>query len=58
MGMIPQQCEYCDERVAPIRQGENTELVEDVSPVGDGGEQPFEVVLIDTLRKKGSDFEK
>ena len=41
-----------------ICEGESAEVVEDVCSVRDGGEQPFEVFLIDALREEGDDTEK
>jgi len=40
-----------------MRQGKNTELVKDTCSVRDGGKQPAEVVLINTLREEGDNFE-
>ena len=50
--------QHCDEAVAPVREGENAEFVEDGGYIGDGREQPVEVTLIDTLREEGNDSKK
>ena len=53
--MISERREHRDESVAPICQGKDAELVEDVDPIWDGRKQPIKVVLIDALRKEGDD---
>ena len=56
--MVSKWSEHCDERVTPIRQGKNAELVKDVGPVGDRGEQLFNVVFIDALWKEDNDLKE
>jgi len=50
--------EHRDESMASVCQGESTQFVEDVLPVGDGGEKPINVVLADTLREESDDAEE
>ena len=47
--VVADWCQHCDESVAPIRQRKNTEFVEDVLSVGDGGEKPVEVRFVNAL---------
>jgi hypothetical protein len=51
--VISEWCQHRDGFVAPIRQGENAEFVEDGRRVGDVGKQPVEVVLVNTLWEEG-----
>ena len=50
--------EHRNESVAPICQGNDAELVEDVSSVRDSGEQPIKIVFINALREECDDSEK
>ena len=50
--VVSDWCQHRDKVVAPIRQGKNTELVKHVLSVGDHGEKPVEVFLIDALREE------
>ena len=56
--IISEWCEHRDESIASVCQRKNAELVEEVRSVGDGGKQPVEVVLINTLREEGDNFEE
>ena len=56
--MVSEGCQHCDKPIASVRQGEHAEVIEDVRPVRDGGEQPIEVLLIDALGEEGNDFEQ
>src|SRR5882762_7579239 len=58
MKMVSEWRKHRDEPVASIGQGKNAELVEDLNDVGDGGEKPVEVVLVDALWVEGDDFQK
>ena len=53
--MVSERRKHPDEPVTSIGQGKYAELVEDLGDVGDGREQPAEIVLIDTLRVEGGD---
>ena len=46
-----------NESLRQVRE-KNAELVKEASPVGDGGEQPAEVSLINALWNECDDFEK
>jgi hypothetical protein len=56
--IVSERCEHRDESIAPICQRKDAELVEDTGSVRDGGEQPFEVVLVDALWEKCDDSKK
>ena len=56
--VVPNWCQHCDEVIAPVRQRKNTELVEDVLPVGDGGEKPVKVFLVYALREESDHSEE
>ena len=56
--MISEWREHRDISVAPIRQGKDVELVNDVCSVGYGWKKPVKVVLVDTLGEEGDDAEK
>jgi len=56
--MVSESCEHRGGFIGSIGHAKNAELVEDVCSVWDGRKQPFEVVLIDTLREEGDDCEK
>ena len=58
MKVISERRQHRDESVAPICQRKDTGFVEDGSSVGDGGEQPIDVVLIDALREESDDTEE
>jgi hypothetical protein len=56
--VVSDWCQHRDEVVSPIRQRKKTESVEDVLSVGDGGEKPVEVFLVDSLGEESSNFEE
>ena len=56
--VVPKWRQHCHKSVASVRQRENAEGVEDLCSVGDGGEQPVQVVLVGALREEGDDAEK
>ena len=41
-----------------MRQGQDAELIEDVSSVRDGGKQPLEVILVNALREECNNSEE
>ena len=49
---------HCDESIVLMRQRKDVERVKDDGPVGDGREQPVEVVLIDSLREESDDLKE
>ena len=53
--MVSDWCQHGDEIVALRGQGKNTEFVEDFLSIGNGGEQPVEVILVNTLGEKCND---
>jgi hypothetical protein len=56
--VISEWCKHCDEPIASVCQGKDAEPVEGLDSVGDDGKQPIDVVLVDTLREEGNDFQK
>src|SRR5712671_5078249 len=53
--MISERCQHCHELVAPIRQREHAEAVDDGCYVGEGWKQPLQIALVDTTRQEGDD---
>ena len=53
--MVPEWRQHRDEVAASVRQRKDTELVQDVLSVGDGGMQPVEVVLLRAAKGSGDD---
>ena len=51
-------CQHRDEALTSVRQGENTEFVEYLLPVGDCREQPIQIVLINPLWEECDDLEE
>ena len=58
MKIVSEWCQHHDEAIASIGQRKNAEFVESVPSVGDAGEQPLEIVLVDALREEGDDSEE
>ena len=56
--MVSEWRQHRDEAAASVCQRKDTELVQDVLSVGDGGEQPVEVVLGMTSREESKDCEE
>ena len=56
--MVSERRKHSDKPVASICQGEDAELVEDISSVRDRGEQPVDVAFVDTLWEESNRFEK
>ena len=46
------------ESVVSMCQRKNTESVADVRSVGDAGEQPLDLILVNTLREEGNNLEE
>ena len=53
--MVPEWRQHRDEVAASVRQRKDTELVQDVLSVGDGGVQPVEIVLLRAAKRSGDD---
>ena len=58
MEVVPDRCQCGDEIFASRGQRKNTEFVDDVLSIGNGGEQPVEVVLVNALGEKRDDFKE
>ena len=56
--MISERRQHCDESIASIRKGESAERVEHAWSVGDGREQPIDILFVDTLWEEGDDSKK
>ena len=56
--IVSERREHRYESIVPIRQGKDAELIEYIGSVPDRGKQPFNVVLIDTLREEGDHSQK
>ena len=56
--VVSDGCQHCDETVAPMRQRKHTEFVKGVLSVGNGGEKPVEILLVDALGEKSNDSEE
>ena len=56
--IVSDWCQRRDEAVVPIRQRKNIELAKHVLSVGDGGEKPVKVFLVDSLREESDYFEE
>ena len=55
MEVVPDRCQCGDEIFASRGQRKNTEFVDDVLSIGNGGEQPVEVVFANPLGEKRDD---
>ena len=56
--MVSDRRQHGSKVVASGRQRQEREFVEYDLPVGDGGKQPVEVVLVDALREEGDNSEE
>ena len=56
--MVSEWRQHGDEVAASRCQTQDTEPVDDIPYIGDGGEQPVEVTLVDPLREEGDNSEQ